>query len=45
MGTARCEKPNFSDQAQHCISVAKGIAIKENPDARLDSLHLGSVKQ
>jgi hypothetical protein len=40
MGTARCEKTNFSEQAQRCISVAKGIAMKENADARLDSLHI-----
>lgn len=40
MGMARCEKPSFSEQAQHCISVAKHIAMKENADARLDSLHV-----
>jgi len=40
MGTARCERPNFSEQAQRCISVAKGIAMKETADARLDSLHV-----
>jgi len=40
MGTARCEKPNFSEQAQRCISVAKGLAMKETADARLDSLHV-----
>jgi hypothetical protein len=40
MGTARCEKPNFSEQAQRCISVAKGIATRENGMAKLDSLHV-----
>ena len=40
MPTARNQRPRFSEQTEHCIAVAKGIAVKEDRLAKLDSLHL-----